>query len=98
MLTSNYEGMPNALIEAMCLGLPVISTKVSGATDLIRHMENGMLVDLNDAESLSKYMEELIENKELSKNLGKEAVKLNDLLNADKICDEWVKVIDAVVR
>ena len=94
VLTSNYEGMPNALIEAMCLGLPVISTKVSGATDLIRHMENGMLVDLNDVESLSKYMEELIENKELAVRLGNEAVKLNDLLNANRITDEWVRVIN----
>ena len=41
VLSSDYEGMPNALIEAMCLGLPVISTAVSGATDLIQNGENG---------------------------------------------------------
>ena len=57
-------------------------------------MENGMLVDLNDVESLSKYMEELIENKELAVRLGNEAVKLNDLLNANRITDEWVRVIN----
>lgn len=43
VLSSNYEGMPNALLEAMCLGLPVISTKVSGASDIIKDGENGYL-------------------------------------------------------
>ena len=52
VLSSNFEGMPNALIEAMCLGLPVISTKVSGATDLIQDGINGLLVDVGDAEQL----------------------------------------------
>ena len=41
VMTSDYEGMSNALAEAMCLGLPCISTKVSGATDLIKNGNNG---------------------------------------------------------
>ena len=44
VLPSNYEGMPNSLIEAMCIGLPVISTKVSGANELIKDKENGLLI------------------------------------------------------
>ena len=60
-LSSDYEGMPNALIEAMCLGLPVISTEVSGATDLIEDHKNGILVALNDKEAMEAAMLELIE-------------------------------------
>ena len=53
VMSSNFEGMPNALIEAMCLGLACVSTKVSGATDLIKDGVNGDLVDIGNEQSLS---------------------------------------------
>lgn len=96
ILSSNYEGMPNALIEAMCLGLPVISTKVSGATDLIENGVNGMLVDIGDETSLIQTMSSLIDDKTLSESLAKRAVELCKKLDVDKICDEWERVIKNV--
>ena len=80
VLSSNFEGMPNALIEAMCLGLPVISTKVSGATDLIKDYENGLLTELNDQKELETAMIEMIENPDLAEKLAKNAIELNDSL------------------
>lgn len=93
VLSSDYEGMPNALIEAMCLGLPCISTKVSGATDLITDHENGLLTELNNQTALEKAMRELIENKELSKKLAENAVKLNDDLEVSKIMQQWIDFV-----
>ena len=96
-LSSDYEGMPNALIEAMCLGLPCVSTKVSGATDLIVHKSNGMLVELNDQTGFAQALNALIENKELSAEISKNAVKLNDDLELSKIMNEWIAFITKVL-
>ena len=97
VLSSDYEGMPNALIEAMCLGLPVISTKVSGATDLIKDHENGILTELNDQGELEAAMLELIENPLLAEKLAKNAVKLNESLELTKIMNQWIQFIKKII-
>lgn len=94
LLSSDYEGMPNALIEAMCMGLPCISTKVSGATDLISHGKNGLLVELDDQKGFEKAMLELLAQKEQAENMAKEAVKLNELLEMETIFNQWMQFID----
>lgn len=98
VLTSNYEGMPNALIEAMCLGLPVISTRVSGATDLIEDMVNGVIIDVNDVKGLLNSMIKLTDSEDLRKSLSNQAIKVADMLNSNKICDLWEKSIDSVLK
>ena len=54
--------MPNALIEAMCMGMPVISTDCpsGGPRELIRNGENGLLIDVNDVEGMKKAMKQLV--------------------------------------
>ena len=98
VLSSDYEGMPNALIEAMCLGLPCISTKVSGATDLIEHHENGLLTAVDSGEQLEKAMLELIENKELAEKLAVNAAKLNGELEVSKIMQQWTDFIKELTQ
>ena len=71
LLSSDYEGMPNALIEAMCMGLPCISTKVSGATDLIINHENGILTELDNQEEFESAMLQLIGHPKLAEQLAK---------------------------
>lgn len=94
VLSSDYEGMPNALIEAMCMGLPVISTKVSGATDLIKDHENGILTELNDQAAFTAAMLELIEDQKLRKSLAGRAVRLNEELEVSKIMQQWLNLIE----
>lgn len=91
--TSRFEGMPNTLIEAMCLGLPCISTKVSGATDLIRHGENGFLVDIDDTKGLEYYILKLVNDKRLQKDIGNNASRLYDTLKEDVILKQWESYI-----
>ena len=93
VLTSNYEGMPNALIEAMCLGLPVISTKVSGATDLVIDGENGALISVGDKEQLIKVLKELIVDSNKRKQYATMAMKLNEELNIQSIIDKWYQFL-----
>ena len=57
--TSDSEGLPNAFIESMMLGLPVITTSWSGASDLVTDGYNGYLIPVGDSTALAKAMLEL---------------------------------------
>lgn len=97
ILTSKFEGMPNALIEAMCLGLPCISTKVSGATDLIIDNMNGKLVDIGNVNQIASAIISLIEDDEHSFTLGNNATRLYQKLNVSIISKEWIDYINKFV-
>lgn len=92
-MASNFEGMSNSLIEAMCLGLPCVSTKVSGATDLIVNGKNGMLVDLGDTIGLHQALCRIVDNTELASSIGKEATYLYKKLNVDIISTQWLEYL-----
>ena len=93
VLSSDYEGMPNALIEAMCLGLPVISTKVSGATDLINHGKNGLLTEVGDKKEMENAMEQMLSDENLREQMAIEAVQLAEMLRTDEILKQWQEII-----
>ncbi len=93
---SNFEGMSNSLIEAMCVGLPCVSTRVSGAVDLIEDHVNGVLIDVGSGEQMESALNELIENSELRESIAERAAGLNGALSPEKITRQWEKVIAAV--
>ena len=62
VLPSLWEGMPNAVMEAMALGKAVIATRVGGVPELVAHNESGILVPPGDAEALARAIEDLIDN------------------------------------
>ncbi len=94
VLSSDYEGMPNALIEAMCVGLPVISTKVSGSTDLIEHGTNGLLVDVGDVDGMAEAMRTLLADDKRREVFAGRAICLNETLQVEKVLDEWSALIE----
>ena len=96
VMSSDYEGMPNALLEAMCVGLPVISTTVSGAVDVIHHGENGMLVEINNSTVLADTMRALLNDPVLRQQLGTQAAQLADIISVDNIAEEWVRYISSI--
>ena len=67
------DGMPNAVLEAMACGKPVIATPVGGVPDLIKDGKNGVLVKVNDAGMLAGRILNLFENAETGKTLGRHA-------------------------
>lgn len=70
VLPSRWEGMPNALLEAMACGLPCIASRVSGSEDIIEQGRNGLLVEPEQPELLAKALRLLIEDTNLARKLG----------------------------
>lgn len=70
---SLYEGSPNALIEAMGLGLPIVASDISGVNDVISDGVNGLLVEPNSVDALLNRLLFLSENKGLQTQLGETA-------------------------
>ena len=92
VMTSICEGLPNALIEAMCLGVPCVSTRFlgGGAETLIQDGVNGLLVPNNDCEALADAMRRLLSDDELARNLGEKAKILRQNVDINKIVNEWL--------
>ena len=97
VMTSNYEGMPNALLEAMCAGLPVISTKVSGAADVIESGENGILVDIDDEKALADAMRNFLNNENYARKCGENAVSVSRMLDGELIIQQWIDLIEVIL-
>mgnify|MGYP000894975165 CR=1 FL=1 len=100
VLTSDYEGIPNALIEAMCLGLPVVSTDCSpgGARLLIENNINGIIVPRGNVQSIANAVNFLIENPSEAQKMGANAQNIIERFSPEKICSLWEKVIKSVIK
>ena len=98
-LSSNFEGMPNALLEAMCMGMPVVSVDcpVGGPRMLIDDGVNGMLVPLGGTAALTDRMRHLINHPEKAKMLGASAAKVREQHSTARVTDAWERLIDTVI-
>lgn len=90
-LTSNTEGMPNAVMEAMALGIPVISTDCpcGGPAALIENGVNGLLVPVGDAFALADAFRRIFEDRDFELRLRGNACKITETLAPDKVNREW---------
>ncbi len=97
-LSSDYEGMSNAMIEAVCLGLPVVTTDISGAKDVIVNGENGYIVNVNDAVGFANAILKILSNEELKKQMEKNNLSKAKLFKTDTILDSWIELINKMVE
>ena len=96
LITSDYEGISNALLEAMATGLPVVSTDSTpgGARMLIEHRKNGFLVPIGDAMAIANALCECVENSPLAERCGDNAKQVLQRFAPEKIIDEWEEYIN----
>lgn len=73
VLPSHFEGMPNALLEAMACGLPAVATRVSGVVDLLDHGRNGLIVEPGQPKQIADAVNQLLEDRDLGGRIGAEA-------------------------
>ena len=93
--SSDYEGISNAMLEAMAIGMPVVCTDcpIGGAKATITDGVNGLLVPIQDADALARAINRVIEEDGLLDKLSNNACKLKDELSLDKITDQWSSLL-----
>ena len=98
-LVSYHEGMPNALIEAMSIGLPCVVEHFSGgaAEELIVDGVNGILLHSHSQKQLVEALSMLVKNVKLKEKIAINAYNINETLALDKIVSMWEKAIYCVV-
>lgn len=92
VLSSDYEGISNSMLEAMTLGLPVIATDcpIGGSRMYIKSGVNGFLTPVGDAGAMAQAMRKLADEPSLAGRFGREAVKLKEELAVTKIADRFL--------
>lgn len=98
VLTSDFEGMPNALMEALAAGVPCISTDCpcGGARMLIDSGHNGLLVPVNDVHALVKAIEAMLEDDDLKKQMSKIAKKIAENYTSAKVYRQWETYLQGI--
>lgn len=98
VLTSDYEGMPNALMEAMALGVPCISTdcKPGGARELIANGYNGYIIPVGDKMSLAETIKAMLNNKADAEKMARHGMEIRETLTEPVIFDTWNQFIEQI--
>lgn len=91
VMSSDFEGMPNALIEAMAIGMPCVSTDCpcGGPRELVENRKSGLLVPVDDPAALEKAMRKLLEAPDAAREMGEKAVSIREKLHVDRIGRQW---------
>ena len=94
LLTSRYEGMPNALIEALTLKIPCISTNSSPIiSDIIINDKNGYIV--NNKKDMINKINYILNNPDILNKFSNNSNKIKIKYNKQKIINQWIKVIES---
>ena len=98
--SSEEEGMPNALMEAMALKLPVVATDCpcGGPATIIQDKKNGMLVPIKQPQKLADAICYMIEHPQEAEQMAIEAGKLGEIANAQAVYTQWKSYIDRMCR
>ena len=99
VLSSNFEGLSNSVIEALCLGTACVVTDspTYGNRDLINPGQNGYLTKVGDADDMAEKLLQIVENEDLCKQFSCEAQKLYNKVNSKMIYNSWLLFVNKVL-
>lgn len=97
--SSDWEGLPNTLLEAMAMGMPIVATDCpcGGPRTVMKDGVDGILVPIKNPDALADGIIKLIENPELAKQYGNAARKIKEIANGTEITRQWKMYIDQVI-
>ena len=98
VMPSDFEGMPNAMMEAMAEGLPCISSDRSGALDVARDREEALYYPPRDDQALARHLERLIRDPDERRRLGSRAQARMKEFTVARFIDHFERLMDDVVR
>jgi glycosyltransferase involved in cell wall biosynthesis len=96
--TSAHESFGLVLAEAIASGIPVVSSRVGGAEDIIQHGETGYIFDVDDAQGFKSYIAVLATNPQVRKDMGERARQFAETLNWDEMMQELIYFYEDILR
>ena len=98
VLSSDYEGLSNALLEAMMMGISCISTNCAGSDEYIQHGRNGLLVEVGNTTAMAEAMEYMIAHPEEAKQMGLCAQQMSQIFAKENILGQWADIITKSIK
>jgi glycosyltransferase involved in cell wall biosynthesis len=99
VLSSNQEGMPNALMEALAVGVPCISTDCpcGGPRSLIKNGENGILVPVGDVDAMAEALDKVLSNQEYAAELGRKGKESSKRFLPNVVFQQWNDYVEGII-
>lgn len=91
-MTSDYEGLPLTVLEAMAAGLPIVSTKAGGIVDVVEDGKNGYLVDCNDEDALVEAIGKLCSCPARCDSFSKESAVLSNQYSLERMAEKYLEM------
>lgn len=98
VLPTFREGFSRVLLEAAAVGLPIISTNVTGVRDFTRHNKEAILIEPQNSEALAKAMIEIATNKELADKLAENALKHVKLFSLENVSKQYITIFNTAIN
>ena len=98
VLSSDYEGLPLVILEAMSAGLPVVATDVGGVGEVVSDGISGYLVNRGDARGLSGKLTRLIDDEDLRREFGQNGQRIyRDQFTEERMCEQTLAVYQTLI-
>lgn len=98
VLPTFREGFSRVLLEAAAVGLPIISTNVTGVRDFTRHNQEAILIEPKNSKALAKAMIEIATNKELADKLAENALKHVKQFSLENVSKQYITIFNTAIN